>query len=61
MAKHPPLADICLARVVAVMRVFRIEVDGIPTVQRILAACERLEAFALAAPGRQFGAPGPAA
>jgi maleylacetoacetate isomerase/maleylpyruvate isomerase len=57
----PTLADICLASVVAVMRVFKIEVDDIPTVQRILAACERLEAFARAAPGRQFGAPGTSA
>jgi len=51
------IADICLASIAAVMRVFKIEVDGIPTVQRVLAACEQLDAFAKAAPSRQAGAP----
>ena len=50
-------ADICLASVVAVMRVFKIEVPDIPTVRRIMVACEQLDAFALAAPGLQAGAP----
>lgn len=53
----PTLADICLASIVVMTRVFKIEVPGIPTVQRVMAACERLEAFAQAAPGRQIGAP----
>jgi maleylacetoacetate isomerase/maleylpyruvate isomerase len=53
----PTIADICLASVVVVMRVFKIEVADIPTVMRIMARCEALEAFALAAPGRQVGAP----
>ena len=53
----PGLADICLASILVVMRVFKIEVEGIPTVQRVMAACEGLEAFAKAAPGRQAGAP----
>lgn len=53
----PTLADICLASIIIVMRVFRIEVTGIPTVLRIMAACEQLEAFAKAAPDRQLGAP----
>ena len=39
------------------MRLFKIEVQGIPTVLRIMDACERLDAFAKAAPGRQAGAP----
>ena len=51
------MADICLASIVIVMRVFRIEVAGIPNVLRIVAACEAMDAFAQAAPGRQFGAP----
>ena len=53
----PGLADICLASILVVMRVFKIDVAGIPTVQRVMAACEALEAFAKAAPARQAGAP----
>jgi len=53
----PTMADICLASVVAVMRVFKISVDGTPTVDRIIAACDAHEAFAKAAPSRQVGAP----
>jgi maleylacetoacetate isomerase/maleylpyruvate isomerase len=53
----PGMADICLASVVAVMRVFKIEIDGIPTVLRIMAACEALDAFAKADPLKQAGAP----
>ena len=51
------LADICLASILVVMRVFKIEVADIPTVQRIMAACEALPAFAAADPARQVGAP----
>ena len=53
----PTMADICLASIIAVMRVFKIEVTGIPTVERIVARCEALDAFAKAAPHRQVGAP----
>ena len=53
----PGLADICLASILVVMRVFKIDVAGIPTVQRVMAACEALDAFAKAAPARQAGAP----
>ncbi|CAN5180577.1 maleylacetoacetate isomerase [soil metagenome] len=53
----PTLADICLASIMVVMRVFKIQVDAIPTVQRIMAECETLEAFRLADPMRQAGAP----
>ena len=53
----PTIADICLASIVVVMRVFKIEVHGIPTVLRVMAACEQLEAFAKADPRRQAGAP----
>lgn len=53
----PTMADICLASVVAVMRVFKITVANTPTVDRVIAACDAHEAFAKAAPGRQVGAP----
>jgi maleylacetoacetate isomerase len=53
----PTLADICLASIIVVMRVFKIEVEGIPTVLRIMAACEQLDAFVKADPSRQAGAP----
>jgi maleylacetoacetate isomerase len=53
----PTLADICLASIMVVMRVFKIEVAGIPTVLRVMAACEQLDAFAKADPRRQVGAP----
>ncbi len=51
------MADILLASIIAVMRVFKIEVSGIPTIERIMARCEAMEAFAGAAPMRQVGAP----
>ncbi|MDP3820196.1 MAG: maleylacetoacetate isomerase [Burkholderiales bacterium] len=51
------LADICLASIIVVMRVFKIEVANIPTIDRIMATCEKLDAFAKAAPARQHGAP----
>ena len=51
------LADICLASIIVVMRVFKIEVANIPTIDRIMAMCEKHEAFAKAAPARQHGAP----
>ncbi len=53
----PTMADICLASITAVEKVFRIEVTGIPTVRRIVAECEALDAFARADPTRQAGAP----
>ena len=51
------IADICLASILVVMRVFKVEVAGIPTALRIMAECEALDAFAAAAPARQAGAP----
>ncbi len=53
----PTMADICLASVIVVMRVFKVEVPGIPTVTRIMDACEALDPFAKADPRRQVGAP----
>jgi maleylacetoacetate isomerase/maleylpyruvate isomerase len=53
----PTSADICLASIVVVMRIFKIDVAAIPTVHRIMAACEQIDAFAKADPTRQVGAP----
>ena len=54
---QPTMADICLASITAVMRVFKVTVPDIPTIDRIVATCDALEAFAKAAPSRQEGAP----
>ncbi len=51
------LADITLASLLAVMRVFKIRVEGTPTVDRIVARCDAHPAFAQAAPLLQVGAP----
>ena len=51
------MADVCLASIIAVMRVFKITVEGVPTVDRIVARCEALPAFAGADPFKQVGAP----
>ncbi len=53
----PTIADICLASIVVVMRVFKIDVDAIPNVLRIMSNCEKLDAFVKAEPSRQLGAP----
>jgi maleylacetoacetate isomerase len=54
---NPTMADICLASILVVMRIFKIEVADIPTAWRIMATCEQLDAFAKADPSRQAGAP----
>ena len=51
------MADICLASILVVARVFKITVSGIPTINRIMFACEKLDAFEKAEPYRQIGAP----
>lgn len=53
----PGMADICLASIVAVMRVFKIPTNGTPTVDRIVAACDGIDAFRRADPMLQAGAP----
>ena len=55
----PTMADICVASILVVLPIFKIEVAAIPTIRRIMAACERQEAFAKAEPSRQVGAPPP--
>ena len=51
------MADICLASIIVVMRVFKIEVPDIPNITRIMALLDAHEAFAKAAPMKQAGAP----
>ena len=51
------MADICLASILAVTRLFKLEFDRLPNVERIVAECDAIDAFARAAPLRQRGAP----
>jgi maleylacetoacetate isomerase len=51
------IADICLASIKIVLPIFKIEIPDTPFIDRIYAACEGHEAFAKAAPHRQYGAP----
>lgn len=51
------MADVCLCSIIAVMRVFGITVADIPTIDRIVAACEAMPEFANADPMKQVGAP----
>jgi maleylacetoacetate isomerase len=51
------LADICLASLVTVAKTIKFEVRDVPTVTRIVARCEQLDAFQRAHPLRQAGAP----
>ena len=53
----PTMADIVLCSITAVMRVFKVTVPDTPTINRIVATCESLDAFAEATPSRQVGAP----
>ena len=43
--------------IIVVMRVFKIAVADIPTIDRIVTRCETQEAFSRAAPLKQEGAP----
>ncbi|MEA3094378.1 MAG: maleylpyruvate isomerase [Caballeronia sp.] len=54
---EPTMADICLASIVAVTRVFKIVIPDVPTIDRIMAACDEHPAFMKADPKRQAGAP----
>ena len=53
----PTMADILLCSIVVMTRVFKITVPDIPTIDRIMQACDAHEAFAKAEPSRQVGAP----
>jgi maleylacetoacetate isomerase len=50
---RPTLADICLVPQIANARRFNIDMSPYPTLTRIEAACNAIEAFAAAAPARQ--------
>lgn len=54
---EPTMADICLASIVAVTRVFNITVPDTPTIDRIMTACDQHPAFMKADPKCQAGAP----
>ena len=54
---EPTMADICLASIVAVTRVFKIAIPDVPTIDRIMATCDQHPAFMKADPKRQAGAP----
>ncbi|MES2188828.1 MAG: maleylacetoacetate isomerase [Pseudomonadota bacterium] len=53
----PTTADIVLASIMVMTRVLKIPVSDIPTIDRIMKACDAHPAFAKAEPGRQQGAP----
>jgi maleylacetoacetate isomerase len=51
------IADICLASQVAGANFFKVDLAPYPTVNRIAAACAKIDAFARAHPLKQPGAP----
>jgi maleylacetoacetate isomerase len=53
----PTFADLCMMSALNGVRVFKLEVGPLPTVERIAAACETIDAFDRARPARQLGAP----
>ena len=53
----PTMADICVASIVVMLRIFKITIPDIPTIDRIMVACDAHPAFISAAPNRQVGAP----
>ncbi|HEY3949464.1 maleylacetoacetate isomerase [Phenylobacterium sp.] len=53
----PTFADLCLGSLAVPARTLGVDLAPYPTVARITAACETLDAFARAHPSRQLGAP----
>ena len=53
----PTMADICLASIMEMVRIFKITIPNTPTIDRIMQACDAHPAFADAKPSRQAGAP----
>lgn len=51
------LADICLLSITVLTRVTKLAMPPLPTIERIAARCEAIEAFAKADPIKQAGAP----
>lgn len=54
---EPGLADACLVPQVYNAQRWKLDLDGYPTIRRIHAACQQLEAFRAAAPEAQVDAP----
>jgi maleylacetoacetate isomerase len=53
------MADICLCSLATIAATFKFKLDNAPTLARIVARCEAMDAFARAHPMRQAGAPQP--
>lgn len=53
----PGMFDICRVSIIALTRVFKIPTSGTPTVDRIVAACDQIDAFQRVNPLLQVGAP----
>jgi maleylacetoacetate isomerase len=53
----PTMADICLASIVEMVRIFKITIPDTPIIDRIMSNCDAHLAFAAAKPSRQVGAP----
>jgi maleylacetoacetate isomerase len=51
------LADLCLGSITVLARVNKLALPPLPTIDRIMARCEAMEAFAKADPMKQVGAP----
>ena len=54
---QPTIADVVLASIVVMIRLFKITVPDTPVIDRIMKACDAHAAFAKAEPSRQQGAP----
>jgi maleylacetoacetate isomerase/maleylpyruvate isomerase len=54
---QPTMADICVASIVVMTRIFGIASGDTPTIDRIMAACDAHPAFIKASPKAQVGAP----
>ena len=53
----PSFADLCLMSCINGVRAFKLDVAPMPTIERIVQACDALDAFASASPRLQAGAP----
>jgi maleylacetoacetate isomerase len=56
-ADQVTIADICLASLVTVAKTVKFELQGVPTITRIVQRCEQLDAFRRSHPAAQAGAP----
>lgn len=56
---YPTIADICLASIIVIQRILHLKTSDTPTVDRIMAACESVDAFRLAMPTKPPFSRGP--